>query len=267
MTSRRARAVGGFTLIELLVVIAIIAILASLLLPALAKAKAQAWRIKCTGNQKQIMLCWAMYTDDFGGGIPLNTRQGTLTWVYGTVHGNTPGFTDPNSFTDPKKALFASYQKNIEVYRCPADRVVLQLGNRKVPQLRSYSMNNYMSGSGGQDPGGYDPKAPAFVYKRSSEIARPSDIFVLIDVEPVSICYTPFEIPQSKGQAFFSGPGALHNNQGVVSYADGHAEAHKWKKPTTRKSTTQLLGNPHPAVSNPDDAQWVRTHAHHAITP
>lgn len=96
---RRRNSPPGFTLVELLVVIAIIAILASLLLPALSRSKATAKRIHCVSNLKQMALAATLYTDTYRGSFPiayyfamedglpvsyawdLTTRMGGDTWV------------------------------------------------------------------------------------------------------------------------------------------------------------------------------------------
>jgi prepilin-type N-terminal cleavage/methylation domain-containing protein/prepilin-type processing-associated H-X9-DG protein len=112
---------SAFTLIELLVVVAIIAILASLLLPALEKSKEQSKIAKCASNLRQLAIALNMYVDDAGGVIPSATPR----CPDGAAPSYCPG--GPNSYVATWLGTLYElhYCPNKEVMNCPSDPVRL----------------------------------------------------------------------------------------------------------------------------------------------
>jgi prepilin-type N-terminal cleavage/methylation domain-containing protein/prepilin-type processing-associated H-X9-DG protein len=241
----------AFTLIELLVVIAIIAILAAMLLPALARAKAHALQVRCYGNLKQLCLGMRMYLDAnnevFAGCASRNTFGFQKEdWIYWRVQ--LAGYPLINS---PIVAPLGAGMTSTNVFRCPADKDdryrisdTGPVNGDPGPYWFSYSMTSYGL-EGNYNPGMTSIKTGSTWYPfRASTIKNPSRKFMLIEEQTVRDgpeCSDPNGDIINDGR--WAGPTgtdsltARHNKRADIGFADFHVAAVKPSQGKDRQYT------------------------------
>ena len=256
---------AGFTLVELLVVMTIIGVLASMLLPALSRARSQGRRAVCINAERQLLLAWNLYELDHEGELAPNgysnpeDHSGAKTWVAGNSHFDLPAYTNTQFLLDPNYAALGDYVTSAAIFKCPEDRSVLRrAGSPSMPHVRSYAMNAYVGWSA--DAGELDAGYKLFLKSSDVAAASPADLFVFQDVHPDSLCMPAFVVymPGASLDGFYHYPSSLHRGSGIVTFADGHAETHRWLDPrTVRPVTGNILAHWDKSPGN-RDLDWLR---------
>lgn len=239
----------GFTLVELLVVIAIIALLLSILLPALRAAREHGKRAVCLSNLKQLTAGWMMYAHDNDDNIcsAWVGRNDPYTWVEVVEE----GASQTEQRIAMESGVLFPYVKNVQLYKCPT-------GVRT--DMVTYSIVDSMWGSGNI----YNPAniPEELYYRKISQIKRPGDKFVFLDEgkwpgSPWGIWY---DRPM-----WWDIPTVRHSDGTNWSYADGHSEYHKWRDKRTMDLALLLppyenVQDGFASVSHPgnEDLEWAQ---------
>jgi prepilin-type N-terminal cleavage/methylation domain-containing protein len=264
----------AFTLVELLVVIAVLALLASTLLPAVAKTKpnSQAWQ--CLNNHRQMCAAWRMYADDSRDRIVYASDDGTTTglsqyawtWAHMDFNPNNTANWDTNKDI-VLRPLWPYTGRTAAIYRCPADRSYVTVSGVARPRVRSTAMNIYLGGFDGTD-GGWGFGSTYRIFLKTTDLSAPSpaNTFVFLDQSPDTINWGGFQTsmrgyPGNPAQYQFEEdfPGMNHNLGCTFSFGDGRAEIKRWVDPRTTPPPSGISSSV-PSPGNVDIA-WLQDHA------
>jgi prepilin-type N-terminal cleavage/methylation domain-containing protein/prepilin-type processing-associated H-X9-DG protein len=284
---------NGFTLIELLVVVATVALLAAMLLPALAQTKTKSHGLDCMNNQRQLVLAAKLYAEDNQDNWVPNQPGLGPGWVAGGMNftaANTDNTNAAKLVDLNQGSVMGPYARNPSIYHCPEDY-------SKVPgegdRVRSVSMSQTVGTCGAGVVGGVTAGSPVTgqwttgnntgntrqikwrTYGKTSSMTIPgaSMLFVFLDEHPNSINDPQFAVDMADtGPAakIIDCPAYYHNGAAGFSFADGHAELHKWlgsiiKPPVNFTGGSIILGNGgsgnNAGFGSAADMAWLQAHS------
>jgi len=236
----------GFTLIELLVVIAVIAVLMAILMPALNRAKEQGKRASCLSNLKQLTLSWLMYIDQSDERLVNgDTREYTAMYSPGLKFSESHYNERPWVETDWRTAMTEQQKKDailtgalypfvntLKAYKCATvERRTADAYGAVSATLRTYAIMDSMNCKFWTSEGK--------MFKTRAEIKEPAFRAVMVDDGGTGMSalggFTTRAIHTIRGgnQSWWDPPPVRHGEGTNWSFADGHADYHKWEDPRT----------------------------------
>lgn len=263
----------AFTLVELAAIVATLLLLGLIMAHGLASARDGGQSVHCLNNHRQLITAWQMYADENNGLLAMNLNGGSPAG--GATSANRPwasGWLDWSTSTDntntlllvtDKYSVLAKYfNREPKVYQCPADTCV------SIPQelrgwtrrARSYSISMAIGGTSSP----FDPLGSPYKRVRvmtDFQIPTAADAFVFIEEHPDSINDPAFMTPQPTH--LVDAPASHHNSACVVTFADGHSEAHAWSGAAIGGRNARTLFQDFSSGTNPGDPdiRWLSLHS------